>query len=290
MKLGPSTGTLVTLESSERMRRPTITQLYRAAHTAAFASVVIMVFLLVRQLKEARDQYAGLLEANMHPAEGTFLPSVIAQTTGDSLVTLGIPRDESELQVLYFFNTTCAFCMESIPVVKQIADDLDSRVGVSFYAVSLDSARTTRAYAAAHDLNFPVTYLPDDRSESYLRVGGVPLLLILGNRGEVLWSRIGVLGETFTADSLANAIGPLRVPNHQGGCMGKSLKLLLRGFGVAAFLTAMILGGAELASASGKCMPGESTWCTGHDCSSKCDTDAGLCDPDTNCCNCAAFE
>jgi hypothetical protein len=107
--------------------------------------------------------------------------------------------------VLFVFNTTCRYCLATLPAWREIAERLAAAPGVGLYAVSLDPDSLTEAYVTAHALRFRMVRFPTPRAAATFRAAGVPITLALDSAGTVIYARGGVLTRP-AVDSLFAAL------------------------------------------------------------------------------------
>ncbi|WP_419167041.1 hypothetical protein [Candidatus Palauibacter sp.] len=103
-------------------------------------TVVISVGLLVRvaqgkQAAEEREQ--RLFDRTQNPRAGIHVPIYEATSSAGEAVRLGQPEPGTR-QVLLFFNTTCPYCLNSVPTWNALTDLADSRDDVTAIGVALD--------------------------------------------------------------------------------------------------------------------------------------------------------
>lgn len=106
-------------------------------------------------------------------------------------------------------NTTCQYCLATLPTWQAIAERLVGAPGVGVYAVSLDPDSATEAYATAHALRFRMVRFPTPRAAATFRAAGVPITLALDSAGSVIYARGGVLTRP-AVDSLYAALAVAR--------------------------------------------------------------------------------
>ena len=87
---------------------------------AAVGAVLSVVFAI--QLNATKDERNQLFRELRMPTVGAAVPTVAAQTLDRNSVALGSPAAKST-QVLFFFSTTCPYCIESIDAVHVLAFD-----------------------------------------------------------------------------------------------------------------------------------------------------------------------
>ncbi len=157
---------------------------------------------LVQQNQALADQNRALARRAVEPHAGLFVPAYPAATLDGAPVTLGALGHR---QVLVFFRTTCPYCRASTPAWKAVAEGLVGDSQVAIYGVALDSADAARAYAAEHQLRFPVIPQPDPRLVGLYRISSVPLILVLNEEGRMAYARLGVLDSPAAVDSVVSA-------------------------------------------------------------------------------------
>lgn len=174
-------------------------------------SLATMVVLLTGALKEARARNTALREAAVHVPVGDYLPGVNGKGLDGSSWTIA-GSGNLGTTVLYAFDTSCPYCVESVAVAKDIADWVGRIPAVRFIGLSLDAAAETQPYVQRHGFDFPVVTIDEDRKRSLLRIGATPVLLAVDSTGLVLWASAGTLGSDFPMDSLKGVVR--RAINH----------------------------------------------------------------------------
>jgi peroxiredoxin len=76
---------------------------------------------------------------------------------------------------------------------------------IELYAISLDSAEPTRAYALANHLSYPALTFPERKLVSLYRAVATPQTLVLDGAGRVLYARTGLLDNSAVVDSIIRA-------------------------------------------------------------------------------------
>jgi peroxiredoxin len=151
----------------------------------------VLVVLLAVQNRRLETELASLRSQLHLPQVGDVLPSVrVPRLDGDSL-TLG--AGSGRVQVLFIFNTRCAYCVRTLPTWKALATRLGAVGEVEIYGVSLDSDSATAAYAMAHEWTVPLVRFPSADAAAVFRAVGVPLTLALDRTGRVLYRQAGVV-------------------------------------------------------------------------------------------------
>ncbi len=172
-----------------------------SAPTVIATLALVLVVLLANQNRDLEADLGGARRRATFPHAGMYVPEFRGiALTGDSLDVA-----EGETQLLFVFNTTCAFCRASLPVIQRIAAEVEG-LGIRLIGVSLDSLAPTRDYAAEHQLPFPVVRFPEDRLRHMYRTQSVPTTLVVSEDGLVVFAKVGSLTEIAVQDSLVTAV------------------------------------------------------------------------------------
>jgi len=192
------------------MKRNWIVVLAVAGCLAASSLVVF----LSKRVVELNRAYFELKTLSSQPHAGYVVPTMhVGALNGDSIV-VGELADTLARQVVYVFTTTCPYCRATLPIWGLVFDSL-ARLpssNVQVVAVSLDSAAATSAYAAEHQLRYPIAFFPDWKSPRFFRAHAVPQTLVLSRFGVVLYSHVGLLEKGPGLDSLFRSLAVISRP------------------------------------------------------------------------------
>lgn len=135
------------------------------------------------------------------PRVGDRLPAATLPPLGDLGPDggLALPSSDGEPMIVNFWATWCAPCVNEMPMLQRVADDLDiTVVGVDY----LD--QEDEAVALAEELGISYPLVLDDRGEYGQRIGllGTPTTLLVDGDGVV---RRQLTGE-LTEDELRSAV------------------------------------------------------------------------------------
>jgi peroxiredoxin len=97
-------------------------------------------------------------------------------------------------QLLFIFSTSCPTCITQHPVWDRLTKQIQSD-GLTVRGVSLDSLDTTRAFFKTNPPSYPVIIAPGNRFSRAYRVGRIPQVMLISERGEVEWVHTGALTE-----------------------------------------------------------------------------------------------
>jgi len=164
-----------------------------------------LVIVLATRNRALSADYRKLRELSTLPHAGTVVPTFRTATLEGRQVVVGELADSAARQVLFVFNTTCPFCLATIPVWKRLADSLGRLGGVQVVAISLDTGDTTRHYVAKHALQYRVVTFPQRKLERLYRAVAVPQTVVLDWRGTVLYAKTGAL-DSGSLDSVYAAV------------------------------------------------------------------------------------
>ena len=162
-----------------------------------------LVVVLAVQKRSLIVQYEELQKRERLPYVGLWMPTFETTTLEGESVVIGRAEEDSR-QVLFLFDTTCPFCLTSLPAWKNLSARL-ANVGepvVHVYGISLDPDAETRLYVDGHGLTFPVLRFPEEKLRYLYRANGVPQVIVLDHEGQVIHTRPGELEEGAALDSV----------------------------------------------------------------------------------------
>jgi peroxiredoxin len=139
---------------------------------------VMLTVVLGIQNRKLRKLHQQTIELAADPHVGYVNPALmLLDLEGDS-VRLGSPS--ARRQVLLAFNTTCPYCLESLPAWKGLLTRChEIQAGnIELVGVSLDPPSLTRPYVTAHALSFRVVSMPP-RWHRLFRFSSVPAVVVL---------------------------------------------------------------------------------------------------------------
>jgi len=169
----------------------------------ALCIAVVLVVILGLQARSMRSELQTQWRLTRLPSVGQVVPPVVAVTlTGDTLV-LGDPPPGAR-HVLFVFNTTCAFCLQTLPAWDRIAARLSGESDVSVLWWSQHSDSLTRLYVAGRAISAPVIVGVARKYLRLYRAEAVPVTMVIGADGEVLFGTAGVLSPA-AEDSVVSA-------------------------------------------------------------------------------------
>ena len=163
--------------------------------SAALAVLVLLVS------SENRRLEAQLRQAKTTPAgidAGDPLPEVEVDDLAGRASRLSF-AESSESSVFFVFAPSCASCGDNLPRWQELYDRYRGRY--RFIGVSVEGADSTRDYALANELPFPIV-IPRD-APGFIRSYGVtrvPMTLVADVEGYAVNARVGVLPEAFAED------------------------------------------------------------------------------------------
>lgn len=166
-------------------------------HLAAAAlAVLVLLVSSENRLLEAQLHQASTVQAGVEV--GDPLPEVLVDDLEGRASRLSF-AEQSEASVFLVFAPSCASCSENLPHWQELYERYGDRYRV--LGVSVEDADSTRAYAEANALPFPIV-IPRDASgfiESY-GITQVPMTLVANGKGFAIDARVGVLPSLFSED------------------------------------------------------------------------------------------
>jgi peroxiredoxin len=186
------------------LRLHVLRQIARPALVIALLASTALLVALALKYQSLEARYRALAARLRDPYVGMYVPPLSVPSIDGGQVTLGEVAG-GERQVLFVFNTSCAFCSASVPAWRQVVARLAAEPGVRVYGLSTDSLAASRAYAAEHGLGFPIVSLTEPRGWALYHLHGVPWTLILNGEGRILFVRPGAVEGDAAVDSIVAA-------------------------------------------------------------------------------------
>jgi peroxiredoxin len=159
---------------------------------AVLLTALTLVVTLGWQVKSLRRDLRIERVRSLQPAAGQWVPPVPATTLAGEPLVIGT-GPAGTAQVLFVFNTTCAFCLRTAPVWSRIASQLETLSNVRVLGWSQDSDSLTRAYVAAQGMSFTTVASTPPKYFSMYRALGVPATMVIDANGQVLYAALGML-------------------------------------------------------------------------------------------------
>lgn len=127
-----------------------------------YAGLAVAAFLIFRVTADYRglaDEHTELRQRLQWPHAGYSVPTFTAATIDGEPVTLG--ERERGRQLVFFFSTTCEFCLASLPAWRRLAETSEAEHDdLELVGVAVDRDGEIREYRDRHGLRFPITTFP----------------------------------------------------------------------------------------------------------------------------------
>jgi thiol-disulfide isomerase/thioredoxin len=139
--------------------------------------IIIILLILIPPVKLLKAQ--NVFDNNFNDIEGNN-------------VILGDLKGE-KLTVLDFWATWCKPCVNSIPKLVNLSDQLKNK-GVNLIGINEDSPRNTakvQPFAFSLGITYPVLLDPNQRLLSDMMIDALPTLIILDKNGKVIYTHQG---------------------------------------------------------------------------------------------------
>jgi len=190
-------------------------QLLKSLPSVALGLALLLVALLAgqgralrREVRSLRAELGRVWLDGRTPPVGLTVPSFrLATLAGDS-ATLGRSTGG---QVLFFFNTVCGFCRETLPHWHTIADSarrVSPPIGV--FGITDEAEPRVRLYADQLGVTFDVALLPDSALPIHYRAELVPLTVVVSPTGTIVHARRGLLSPVAVDSILHIAVSTSR--------------------------------------------------------------------------------
>lgn len=203
--------------------------MWRSAFTwialLAASALVVVLGVQNRGLREDRDR---LTDRAAYAYPGMYVPVVDAPRIDGGRLALGAPT--GDMQVVFFFNETCTYCLRSAPTVVDVAGKLQREFGerVAMVGVCQCTPDKARDYARSHGFAFPVVTVSAQRALALYRARGVPMVLAVDRKGQVRHAIQGVFDTQGQVDGL---LAELRRPEAGAQSSSKLASLTAGGSG-----------------------------------------------------------
>lgn len=124
----------------------------------------------------------------------------LASLAGESLGPSSFP---GQVVVFDFWATWCLPCHLQADILKTLHSEF-AAAGVQFVAVSIGEAEeTVREFVERRPFPYPVLIDPGDEVSAQLGIYGLPTVMVVDERGEVVYLRTGISPEGVLRDLLA---------------------------------------------------------------------------------------
>lgn len=192
---------------------------FSARRFLGYGSVALMIGVIVvlaLEVRALRPKARELQRRKAFPYAGQVQPTVRAVALNGDTVVVG-EAAPGRAQLLIFFAASCPYCKENVPAWKRITAQLRADTARRFDVVwvSLSAADSAQSWVREHGLSATdtVVRMPERKSLATYRVRGVPITLLMDERGQVLYMHPSVFRTRAAEDSLlqvAMAVQPRR--------------------------------------------------------------------------------
>lgn len=119
-------------------------------------------------------------------------------------------QDLAPLTVINFWTTWCIPCLGEMKELKKLHNQYNHK-GVEFIAISVDSPKTASkvpSFVRARNLPFTILLDPEKKAYKKLQASEVPTLIVLNQKGEVIYRKSGFSpgDETPLQDLIAKSL------------------------------------------------------------------------------------
>lgn len=175
---------------------------------AAGALAAVIIYLQAANYSLIRESYDELRDAFSSPYPGYLVPTFNSITVDGDSITVGERPDGHQL--LFVFSPAGEFSVASASPWRRLAESIaEEHPNVQVIGIDRDGEGAAGEFRDEHGFDFPVTTFPTLKHVMLYRVIGTPLVVHLDPRGEVLYSRSGVLTDSLAIDSVAVAVRSL---------------------------------------------------------------------------------
>jgi len=171
----------------------------------SMAIMLAIIVVLALEVRALRPKARELQRRKAFPYAGQVQPTVRAVTLDGDTVVVG-EAASGRAQLLIFFAANCPYCRENVGAWMRITAQLraDSAKRFDVIWVSLSSSDSARTWMREHGLSMTdtVVRMPERKSLATYRVRGVPITLLMDERGQILYMHPSVFRTRAAEDSL----------------------------------------------------------------------------------------
>lgn len=160
-----------------------------------------LLFGLVALPKLAPDERVG------KPAPDFVLPRLEAASAGKKPSELRLSSLEGKGVILDFWASWCMPCRQQAPIIDRVAKKYGAQGLVALGVVTGDMPEDALRFAAEHPVSY-ASVLDDGQASKAFQVRGLPTLVVLNRKGEVVAVRQGLVREGELAGLAEAALSP----------------------------------------------------------------------------------
>lgn len=169
--------------------------------TAGLVLACALIFGLIALPKLAPDKRVG------KPAPDFVLPRLEAATPGKKPNELRLSELEGKGVILDFWASWCMPCRQQAPIVDRVAKKYGEQGLVALGVVTGDVPEDALRFAAEHPVSY-ASVLDDGQASKAFSVQGLPTLVVLNRKGEVVAVRQGLVREGELTGLAEAALSP----------------------------------------------------------------------------------
>ena len=169
--------------------------------TAGLVLGCALLFGLIALPKLAPDKRVG------QPAPDFVLPRLEAATAGKKPSELRLSALEGKGVILDFWASWCMPCRQQAPIVDRVAKKYAEQGLVALGVVTGDMPEDALRFAAEHPVSY-ASVLDDGQASKAFSVQGLPTLVVLNRKGEVIAVRQGLVREGELTGLAEAALSP----------------------------------------------------------------------------------
>ena len=169
--------------------------------TTGLVLACALLFGLVALPKLAPDERVG------KPAPDFVLPRLEAPSAGKKPDELRLSALEGKGVILDFWASWCMPCRQQAPIVDRVAKKYGSQGLVALGVVTGDMPEDALRFASEHPVSY-ASVLDDGQASKAFAVQGLPTLVVLNRKGEVVAVRQGLVRENELTGLAEAALSP----------------------------------------------------------------------------------
>jgi peroxiredoxin len=123
---------------------------------------------------------------------GDKAPSFDLPLLGSQAKSAALDSYAGKLVVLNFWSSTCSICLQEMPALQQVSQDLGGKIAVVGVDVA-DPRRSSLAFAHRLGVTYPLLSDQSGATASAYRVDALPVTFLISSQGTILARHPGAL-------------------------------------------------------------------------------------------------
>jgi len=158
----------------------------------------IAIFAVVAVLFAGIGVYLGIRQTSPAPAESAAVSALLSESMADSTGKMQpLSQWKGRPLVVNFWATWCAPCVEEMPELSALQNELNAGKKIQILGIGIDSPSNIAQFVAKYNITYPI-YVGGMGGSEFSRklgnqAGGLPFTVLIGSDGQVKKTYLGRL-------------------------------------------------------------------------------------------------